>query len=111
MLKITTHADAETTALKLEGKVTSPWIEELDRCWQEVTGSHQRHVLVDLTGVTFIDPEGKAFLARMWQQGATFHSAGCLNTCIVEEITKKDRADSSGRKKEKKKERKDKSII
>ena len=77
MLKITTHADAGTTALKLEGKLTSPWMEELDRCWRQVTGSHQKPVLVDLTGVTFIDPGGKALLAQMWQQGAKFDAAGC----------------------------------
>ncbi len=97
MFKITTKADAGTTALKLEGKLTSLWIEELDRCWREVTGSHQKGVLVDLTGVTFIDPEGKALLAQMWQQGAKFHAAGCLNTCIVEEITKNGRSEKSSR--------------
>ncbi|MFO0698266.1 MAG: hypothetical protein U0236_03475 [Nitrospira sp.] len=87
MLKITTQIEAGMTALKLDGKLTSPWTEELDRYWQDISGSLQNRILVDLTGVTFIGSEGKAILARMWRQGATFRAAGCLNTSILEEIT------------------------
>jgi anti-anti-sigma regulatory factor len=98
MLKITTHTDAGTTALKLDGKLTSPWTEELDRYWQEVPGSQRKRMLVDLTGVTFIGSEGKAILARMWRQGATFRASGCLNTSILEEITESGREEPQSRK-------------
>ena len=91
MLKVTTQTDAGTMVLKLDGKLTSPWTEELDRCWQDVPGSQRKRMLVDLTGVTFIGSEGKEILARMWRQGATFRAAGCLNTTILEEITEVDR--------------------
>jgi hypothetical protein len=88
MLKITTRTDAGTVILKLEGRLAGPWVEELNRCWREAADSRRSSVLVDLTGVTFIAPEGKALLARMWRQGAKFHAMGCLNTCIVEGITR-----------------------
>jgi anti-anti-sigma regulatory factor len=97
MLKITMQTDAGTTALRLDGKLTSPWTEELDRYWQDVPGSQRQNILVDLTGVTFIGPEGKTILARMWRQGATFRAAGCLNTSILEEITDVDRDASRSR--------------
>src|SRR5437879_5353302 len=95
MLKITTQSEATLTKLVLEGRLAGPWVDELDRCWREVAGTQQNHVAVDLTGVTFIDPEGKALLTRMWQQGAKFHAVGCLTKCIVEDVTKSGRPGSS----------------
>ena len=95
MLKITIHPEAETTRLTLEGRLAGPWVEELDRCWRGVAGTEPSHAVVDLSGVTFIDPEGKALLTRMWQQGAKLHAAGCLTKCIVEEVMKAERAGSS----------------
>jgi hypothetical protein len=44
-------------------------------------------MMIDLTGVTFIDDGGKELLARLWRQGADLRAAGCLTRCIVEEIT------------------------
>lgn len=98
MLKITMQTDAGTTALKLDGKLTTPWTEELNHYWQEVSDSQREKMLVDLTGVTFIGSEGKAILARMWRQGARFRAAGCLNISILEEITGVDREASRSRK-------------
>lgn len=88
MLKITIHPEAGTTRLMLEGRLAGPWVEELDRCWRGVAGTGPNHLVVDLSGVTFIAPEGKALLTKMWQQGAKLHAAGCLTTCIVDEIAK-----------------------
>ena len=97
MLKITQQRDAasESMSLILEGRLGGPWVEELDTCWRQIAANSQGGVVVDLTGVTFVDAKGKALLTRMWQQGARFHAIGCLNTCVVEEITKAGRAGSS----------------
>jgi len=96
MFKITTQTDGDDSiALKLDGKLTSPWTDELDRHWRQLVGSERKAVRIDLTGVTFIGSEGKALLARMWNEGATFHVTGCLNTSIVEEILEHGRADAS----------------
>ena len=88
MLKITIHPGAEAMRLTLEGRLAGPWVEELDRCWTKVAGSGQKPVVVDLSGVTFIDPDAKALLTKMWQQGAKLHAVGCLTKCIVEDLTK-----------------------
>ena len=89
VLKITTRSEATLTELVLEGRLAGPWVDELDRCWSKVAGSRQSPVVVDLSGVTFIDPDAKALLTKMWQQGAKLHAVGCLTKCIVEEVTKK----------------------
>jgi hypothetical protein len=95
MLKISTETDATQgkVRLVLEGRLIGPWVEELNRCWLAIADARAERpdVLVDLTGVTFIAPEGKALLASMWQRGVTFHAAGCLTRCIVEEITNRTR--------------------
>jgi anti-anti-sigma regulatory factor len=100
MLKITIRPEAEFTRVALEGRLAGPWVEELGRCWRTVTDSQRGAVVVDLTGVTFIDHEGKTILAKLWQEGAQFHAVGCLTRCIVEEITKGERTGTarSGRK-------------
>lgn len=97
MLKITKHRDAgsDSVSFKLEGRLAGPWVEELDTCWRQMTASPQGRTVVDLTGVTFVDGDGKALLTRMWQQGAELRAAGCLTKCIVEEIAKAGRAGSS----------------
>jgi anti-anti-sigma regulatory factor len=97
MLKITGQKDAELASISiiLEGKLTGPWVEELNAYWCQISGSQQRCTMIDLTGVTFIDANGKELLTRLWQQGAELHAVGCLTRCTVEEITKVGRAGSS----------------
>src|SRR5713226_8697290 len=95
MLKITTRSDATLTKLVLEGRLAGPWVDELDRCWSKVVGSRGSPVVVDLSGVTFIDAEGKVLLTEMWQQGAKLHAVSCLTRCIVEDVTKAERTGSS----------------
>ena len=97
MLKITIHPKAGATRLGLEGRLAGPWVEELDRCWREAAGAQQNHLLVDLSGVTFIDPQGKALLTKMWQQGVKLHAVGCMTSCIVDEISKTGSSWSSAR--------------
>lgn len=74
-------------SLILEGRLAGPWVVELQAY---VAGAlvNQRHCRrIDLAGVTFIDAEGKALLARLWREGAELRASGCLTRCVVEEIT------------------------
>jgi hypothetical protein len=88
MLKITTERDGTVTRVLLEGRLAGPWVDELERYWHTMAGPDPGQVFMVLDGVTFIAPEGKALLARMWQHGVQFHAVGCLTRCIVEEISK-----------------------
>ena len=99
MLKITENKNAVPVSLSiiLEGKLVGPWVEELNSYWRQMSVNQQSCAVIDLTGVTFIDANGKALLTRLWQQGAELRAAGCLTRCIVEEITGPGRLDSSCR--------------
>lgn len=99
MLRITTHTEPEVITLELEGRLAGPWVEELKCCWESLAPRQQSRLLVDLTGVTFIDEEGKALLARLWRRGAELRAAGCLTKCIIEEITRSAPPNPPGRRK------------
>jgi len=97
MLKITGQRNAapNTWTLILEGRLAGPWVEELNSYWRQMSVNQQRHTVIDLTGVTFIDAAGKLLLTGLWRQGAELLAAGCLTRCLVEEITKAGRTGSS----------------
>ena len=97
MLKITEKKDLVPAYMSiiLEGRLAGPWVEELHSYWCQISGNQQSGAVIDLTGVTFIDANGNALLAKLWQQGAELRAAGCLNRCVVEEITGSGRVKSS----------------
>lgn len=87
MFKITTCKDPGTIRLVVEGKLAHACVGELDNCWQaaKVLESHGS-ILIDLTGVTYIDASGKQLLARMHEQGTEFLCAGLMTRFLIEEI-------------------------
>ena len=89
MLRVTTHIDGTTITLQLEGRLAGPAVIEAERCWQVACVENpDRPMRMDLRAVTFIDQQGKSFLKRVFQQGASFLSSGCLTKAYVEEITR-----------------------
>ncbi len=87
MLKITTVTNAESTVLRLEGRLAGLWVQELDRCWNSTVGTTTNHpLIVDLSAVTYVDSDGKDLLKKMHRQGARLVASGCLTSCIVYEI-------------------------
>jgi anti-anti-sigma regulatory factor len=87
MLKITTVTNAESTTLKLEGRLAGPWVQELELCWGSIVGTMTTHPLtVDLSAVTYVDSNGKGLLKKIHRQGAKLVASGCLTSCIVNEI-------------------------
>ena len=88
MLRITVHSAPQVVTFQLEGRVAAPWVRELEACWQAALTRRRGPVLrVDLTGVTFVDPMGKACLTDMHRHGAEFVAADCLMSAVVAEIT------------------------
>ena len=87
MLRIGVHDEGESTAFKVEGKLTVPSSAELEKCWQEARSARpSRRFEVKLASVSFVDSESKALLARMRRQGVKLAPTGCLMKAIVEQI-------------------------
>lgn len=84
MLRITIHDHAPMTSFVLEGKLVGPWVEELEKCWESASAADpSTPMLADLTGVTFVDSEGRALLTRMRRQGVRLLSHGVMIDAIV----------------------------
>jgi ABC-type transporter Mla MlaB component len=75
-------------SLRLDGRLAGPWVEELRASCRRASNRRQRCAAIDLTGVTYIDADGKALLTLLWRQGAELRASGCLTRCVVEEITR-----------------------
>ena len=89
MLRITVHDNPGSLTFQLEGRLAGPWVRELEECWQSTLASQRKPVLrIDLTGVTFIDAAGRAYLAVMHRHGAEFVAADWLTKAVVAEISK-----------------------
>jgi ABC-type transporter Mla MlaB component len=89
MLRITIHDKPSVLTFQLEGELAGPWVQELEKCWQQVLARQPKPILrVDLTGMTFIDEAGKACLTALHRQGAEFVTADCLMKAIVAELAR-----------------------
>lgn len=87
MLKITIRTEAAKSVLDLEGSLSGPWVEELERFWNKVKiNLKNAPIEVILTEVMFIDPAGKTLLARIYQDGAELVGGGCMVKAISSEI-------------------------
>ncbi|MGH9557057.1 MAG: STAS domain-containing protein [Terriglobales bacterium] len=84
MLRISIEYTAETTTLRLEGKLVGPWIPELEHCWRGVTGTAKpAHLIVDLNGVSWVDSSGRALLREIHSAGATLEGRGLLSQFLI----------------------------
>ena len=87
MLRITTTDIAEKVTLKLEGKLSGPWVEEFERCWRMSADIYKnKRLVVDLSGVTFVDPAGKKLLCSISSGGAELVGSGLVPKSLIDEI-------------------------
>jgi hypothetical protein len=87
MLRIIVERNSNTATMKLAGRLAGPWLAELDRTWADVQGNGMGNgILLDLSDVTFVAPEGRERLESMYRQGARFKTSGCFGKDLVEQI-------------------------
>jgi anti-anti-sigma regulatory factor len=86
MLRITVKTTRKGVTFQLEGKLVAPWVRELEECWKRTAVPDRKPVVVDLSGLTFIDHAGKACLAAMQRQGAGLIATDCMTNDVVREI-------------------------
>jgi anti-anti-sigma regulatory factor len=87
MLKITLHDATGQPCLELEGKLAGPWVCELEHFWHTAKASHpNRTLLVNLTGVTFIDQAGQYLLQLMHRDGVRLVGSGLMMQDILDHI-------------------------
>jgi len=85
VIRITCQNESTTTRLVIEGKLAGACVDELDKCWQQVSFNGSTF-LIDLTSVSFIDERGKQLLKRMHDQGVKLVSSSLLSKCLIADI-------------------------
>lgn len=70
MLRITVQESNKVhTTIKLEGKISGPWVEEFHRTWRSLAPSlGTRKLQLDLRGVAFVDAKGRELLREIYQE-------------------------------------------
>jgi anti-anti-sigma regulatory factor len=87
MLRITIIKNSNAATLRVEGRLTGPWVGELDQAWRAVAADFaDGRVSVDLTDVTFVGEDGKKLLGTMYGEGVKFKTSRCGTRSIVDEI-------------------------
>jgi outer membrane protein len=97
MMKATAEREGAEILLLVEGRISGPWVEELEQFWRGVLATEaNRRIAVELKDVTFIDDAGKALLRRMAVEGAAIRGGGCFTAAIVSSILPTREITSSG---------------
>ena len=87
MLKITLHDSAGEFRLKLEGRLSGAWVQELEQCWKTASSTtHGRKTVVDLGEVDFVDPDGQSLLSVMYSHGVEMVAVTPLICSVLKEV-------------------------
>ena len=88
MFRITEQRGVDRFILKLEGRFSAAWVNELDASWRRATESgDSESIWVDLTDVYLVDLAGQEQLTRMHRAGVRFLTRGCVMRELVREIS------------------------
>lgn len=77
--------------VKVEGRIAGPWVKEFRRSWSLLAGSlGSRKLVIDLRGVTHIDPAGRDTLAEIHAEtGAKFLADTPMTKYFAEEASRR----------------------
>jgi len=84
MLRIWTEEQTGSWTIKLEGRLKGPWVLELEQCLNKLT--QKDTLILDLTGLEFVDTAGRYLLKLLKERGARFLASGPLMTELVADL-------------------------
>jgi anti-anti-sigma regulatory factor len=87
MLRISVIESPAAQTMVLEGKLTEPYISELELAWKKARQANgSRKLVIDLRNATFIDYHGECALLHMKREGAQFIACGISTTHQLEQL-------------------------
>ena len=87
MIRINRIREHSTLRFIVEGTLSGAWVDELEKCWlNAMPAAHNEQLRVDLSGVSYIDDNGRQLLKRMFSEGAELRATGVMTKGIIEEI-------------------------
>ena len=86
MFKISIVETHGQRRLVLEGKLVSPWTAEVERAWQSAQQPNGRKLVIDLSDVTVISPDGEKMLFKLMKDGAHVSGCGVLTKHLLKQL-------------------------
>jgi anti-anti-sigma regulatory factor len=87
MLRITINQETASILLVLEGRLCGAWVEELRKVIAGVAAdATSNRVVIALTCVSAVDPEGRQLLAKLHADGVGLIGTGLTAKALIEEI-------------------------
>jgi anti-anti-sigma regulatory factor len=88
VLRITTRKNGNGLVLGLEGRLSGPWVPELEAAWRAARATDpDASIRVNLCEVDVVDDAGRYLLALMHESGAQLVARGCAMSELLREIT------------------------
>ena len=74
----------------LEGRLVHPWTAEVENAWKTAADDLDgKKLVVDLTNVTFISPDGESTLFKLMRDGARFSCSGVLTKHVLKQMARR----------------------
>ena len=85
-MRISVLENPEIVTLKLEGRISSSGLIEMERTWKTVASNLQsRKLLIDLRGVTFVSPIAEGLFQEIYRHtGAEFQTSSLVTRYFVD---------------------------
>jgi hypothetical protein len=90
MFRISIADTPSRRTLIVEGTFVGPWVAELGRTWKNASQElDRRELVIELTNVTAISPEGEHAIFDLMKKGAKFTRGGLLTSHMVKQRARK----------------------
>jgi hypothetical protein len=98
MFKISIADTPSQRTLLVEGTLIGAWVGELSTTWRNASRDlGGRTLVIDLTNVTVISPEGEDALFDLMKKGVNFSSGNVLTEHVLKQLARKNKQESRRR--------------
>ena len=98
MFKISIADTPSQRTLLVEGTLIGAWVGELSTTWRNASRDlGGRTLVIDLTNVTVISPEGEDALFDLMKKGVNFSSGNVLTEHVLKQLARKKKQESRRR--------------
>jgi hypothetical protein len=98
MFRISIADTPSRRTLLVEGTLIGAWVAELGATWRNASQDlGARKLVIDLTNVTVISPEGGDALFELMKKGVNFSSSGVLTSHVLKQLARKKQEESRRR--------------
>jgi anti-anti-sigma regulatory factor len=98
MFKISIADTPSQRTLLVEGTLIGAWVGELGTTWRNASRDlGGRKLVIDLTNVTVISPEGEDALFDLMKKGGNFSSGNVLTEHVLKQLARKKKQESRRR--------------